>query len=150
MLLFKPSLGLCVPDSPTPIAVSTKLSLFTTLGLISESFVNFSFHLWCHYPFQSCMALHEVFPPFTVRLPTGAMNPAWFLSSRENSSVASQYLQFPGQPLQPYSDGTDSTSNVSHVLWCNFFHVNCPSGYHHLHVHRFVSRTLQHFSTVEY
>ena len=107
VLLFKPTLGFFVPDSPTTIAESTKLSLFTTLGLKSESFTHFSFA-------PCATTLSKVgtplsFPPFTGPLPTGAMNPAWFLSSRET-----------------YSDGTDSTSNVVECLVVQFYSCKLP------------------------
>ena len=40
---------------------------------------------------------------------------------------------------------------LSHVLWCKSHSCRLPFGYHHLRIHRFVSRTPQHFcSIVEY
>ena len=34
------------------------------------------------------------------------------------------------------------------ILWCNFVPCKLPFGYHHLRVHRFVSRTPQHFCSI--
>ena len=47
--------------------------------------------------------------------------------------------------LQPCSDGTDSTSNAVACLVAQFCSCKLPFGSHHLRVHRFVSRTPQHF-----
>ena len=79
-------------SSCTLLKTNTGLScgrFATTLGLKSKSFVHFSFALRAT-TFPKLYGTPLSFPPFAGPLPTGAMNPAWFLSSRENSSVASQ------------------------------------------------------------
>ena len=115
-----------------------------------ESFVHFFFAP--RATTLSKVVWHSIrFSPFAGPLPTGAMNPAWFLSSRENSRLHPSNLQFPGKPLQPCSDGTDSTSNAVACLVSQFCSCKLLFGYHHLRVHWFVSRTPQHFcSIVEY
>ena len=126
VLFFKPTLGFFVAGSPTPITVSTKLSLFTTLGLKSESFVHFSFALRA------------------VRFST-------FRRACHHSKIPQLHptnLQFPGQPLQQCSNGTDSTSNAVACPVVQVHSCKLPFGYHHLHVHRFVSHTPQHFRSI--
>ena len=71
------------------------------------------------------------FPPFSFfpkPFPTGALNPAEAVSSHKNTpQLHPSYLQFPGQHLQQYSNGLDLKSVLSHVLWCDFVHVDCLS-----------------------
>ena len=82
--------------------------------LKSESFMNLSFAL--------CAVWHS------IRFSTFHMNPAWFLSSRENSSVASPVIfNFLGNLFSRTQTGLIQHLMLSHVLWCNYIHVNCPT-----------------------
>ena len=136
---LKPTLGFFVPDSPTPITVSTKHSLFTALGLKSESFMPFSFSF-------RATTLSKV-----VWHSTGFPTIHWAFNWSDESSLTliitkaprlhPSNLQFPGQPLQPCLNGTDSTSNAVALL-CS---CKLPFGSNHLRVHRFVSGTPRHF-----
>ena len=57
-------------------------------------------------------------------------------------------LQFPGQPLQLCSNGTDSASNAVACPVEQFCSCKLPFEFHHLRVHLFGSRTPQHFCSI--
>ena len=149
VLLFKPTLGFLMADSPTPITVSTKLSLFTTLGLKSESFVHFSSALRAST--LSKIVWHS------IRFST--FRRAFTNSSNESSLVLVITRKLLGcipvifnflVNLFSRAQTVDSTSNAVACLVVQFCSCKLPFGYRHLRVHRFVSRTPQHFcSTVE-
>ena len=76
---------------------------------------------------------------FPVPLHFGIMFSTFLFAHRACSN-----LQFPGQPLQLYSNGLDSTSNAVECPVVQCCSCKLPFGSHHLRVHRFVSRTLLH------
>ena len=127
ILLFKPTLGFFVPDSPTPIAVSTKLSLFTTLGLESESFVHFSFAL--------CATALSKVERHSIRFST--FHKAFTNWSNQSSLVLvitrkllgciPVIFNFLGNLFSRTQTGLTQHQMLSHVLWCNIIHVTCPT-----------------------
>ena len=126
-----------MPDSPTPITVSTKLSLFSTLGLKSESLYAFFRCPSCQYSFQRRMALHKVF-----HLSLGLTN--WSDESSLTRNITRKLLgciPVIFKPLQPCSNGTDSTSNAVACLVVQCCSCKLPFRSHHLRVQLFVSRT---------
>ena len=108
-------------DPPTPTTESTKLSLFTTVQLKSEYFVHFSFAFRAATLLQSFKALHQWFPPFAGPLPTGATK------TRKLLGCIPVIFKFLGNLISRAQTELIQHQMLSHVLWCNVVHVNCPS-----------------------
>ena len=83
-----------------------------------------------------------------LRLSTTAMERTYPCHHAKTPRLHPSNLRFPGQLLQPCSDGTDSTSNAVACLVVQFCSCKLPFGAHYLRVHRFVLRTPQHSCSI--
>ena len=146
--IVKPTLGFLMAESPTNYNIHQTFAVHharVEIRVLCAVFLCAS----CHYPFPKLYGTPLGFPPFAEPLPQGAMKPAWVLViTRKTTRLRPSIFQFPWQPLQPCSDGTDSTSNAVACQLVHFCPCKLPLGYHHLRVHRFVSRTDQHFCSI--
>ena len=115
--LSEPTLRFFVANSPTPSAVSSNTSLFTTLGLESESFV-------CILPLF--LLFPPCFPPFLF-LRAFSQLELWIQLDPFHHAKTPQLrpinLQFPGRHPQRLIQH----QMLSHVLWCDFVRANCLS-----------------------
>ena len=104
-----------VATSPTPIAVSSKTSLLTTLGLESRSFVCFTLLLaFFHHVFRASLVSQGLFQ-LELRIQLNLSHHVKIPQLRPNN-----ILLFPGRHPLPCSNGFDSTSNAvaCHVVRC--------------------------------
>ena len=121
--------GLLCADSSTSIAVSIKLSLFPTLGLKPESFAIFSFVLrvnihskvvWHSIRFST---FHKI---FTNRSNGSSLD---LVITRELLDCIPVVFNFLDSHFSRAQTGLIQHQMLSHVLWSNFTHVDCPSNF---------------------
>ena len=121
---------------------------FTTLGLKSESFVHFSFTL--NATTLSKIVWHSIrFSTFRRAFTN------WSNESSLTLVITQTFVgcipvifNFLGNLFSRAQTGLIQHQKLSHGLWCNFYSCQLPFRYHHVRVHRFVSRTPQHFCSI--
>ena len=121
VLLFKPTLSFFVADSPT------QNCSIHPLGLKSDSLMHFSFAL--HATTLSKVVWHSIrFSTFRKAFANWSNESSLVLViTRKLLSCIPVIFNFLGNLFSRTQTGLIQHQMLSHVLWCNFIHVNCPS-----------------------
>ena len=142
VLLFVPTLRFLVANSPTTIAVSSKTSLLTMLGLESASFVHLTFVPAFSIMFSALVLFLRAFPNRSHE------SSLTLVITRKLLGCIPVIFNFLGNLFSRAQTGLDSTSNAVECPVVQFCSCKLPFEFLHSRVHRFLSRSPQHYCSI--